>query len=73
MEIKKLCADVFFSIFINEQDNSSIKRRSQKKILKYMKKMGVMELGYYDVTRKNKWIFSELISRLNYVIKKTIR
>lgn len=34
-----------------------------------MKKMGVMELGYYDVTRKNKWIFSELISRLNYVIK----
>lgn len=72
MEIKKLCADVFFSIFINEQDNSSIKRRSQKKILKYMKKMGVMELGYYDVTRKNKWIFSELISRLNYVIKKRL-
>ena len=69
MEIKRLCADIFFSLFINEQSNFSIKRVAQRKIIEFMKEMGIMDLGYYDVTRETKWIFSELISKLNSTIK----
>lgn len=50
MEIKKLYDQVLSSLF---KSDSSIKKKAQSQIIEIMEQMGIMELGYYDITRSN--------------------
>lgn len=67
-----MCNQVFFNLFIPEQCNESIKGKAQLKIIKLMQEMGIMDLGYYDVTRESEWILAELTCKLNSIIKKRL-
>lgn len=76
MEFEELDKKVFFRIFINEkcyfineEYKPNIKKKAQEKIIEIAKNMGIMRLGYYDITRKNKWLFSEITSKINAEIQ----
>lgn len=64
-----MCNQVFFNLFIPEQCNESIKGKAQLKIIKLMQEMGIMDLGYYDVTRESEWILAELTCKLNSITR----
>lgn len=70
MKIEELYAQVFFNLFIPEEGNCSIKKKAQGKMIELMQEMGVMGLDYYDVTRENEWMLSEITSKLNSAVKK---
>lgn len=69
-EIEKLQFQVIPSLFISEENELNLKRRAQSKIIEIAKEMGIMELGYYDITRSNGYIFSEILRRLNLTISR---
>lgn len=69
MEYESLCGRILASFLDKAEGNASIKNNAQKKIIEIAKNMGIMGLNYYDITRKNNWIFSEITNKINAEIQ----
>lgn len=69
MEYESLCGRILASLLDKAEGDASIKNNAQKKIIEIAKNMGIMGLNYYDITRKNNWVFSEITNKINVEIQ----
>lgn len=53
------------------KSDSSIKKKAQSQIIEIMEQMGIMELGYYDITRSNN-ILSYIANKFHSIIEESI-